>query len=131
MLCFSYTLLSTLPLIILNINTLVFYSTSYSLAKNEPIGISVDTNPSFDSFPVFFGNTDTDVSRKPCPPLSQPHHGYSSKVIGSDGVIKSMGFSCNNSYVLIGNTRRTCQLDGTWSGRQPQCIKGIYLFDIS
>ncbi|XP_053085585.1 inactive serine protease PAMR1 isoform X2 [Pangasianodon hypophthalmus] len=66
---------------------------------------------------------DTDVIRKQCPPLSQLHHGYFLKVIGSDGAIKSVEFSCNKSYVLSGNSKRTCQLDGTWSGRQPQCIK--------
>ncbi|GAA6104532.1 inactive serine protease PAMR1 [Tachysurus ichikawai] len=66
---------------------------------------------------------DTEAMRKKCPPLSQPHHGYSLKVIGSDGAIESIEFSCNHSYILSGNSKRTCQLDGTWSGRQPQCIK--------
>ncbi|KAK3510172.1 hypothetical protein QTP70_026760 [Hemibagrus guttatus] len=66
---------------------------------------------------------DTGVIRKQCPPLSQLHHGYSLKIIGSYGVIESVEFSCNNSYVLSENSKRTCQLDGTWSGRQPQCIK--------
>lgn len=82
-------------------------------------------------FPLFFVNTDTDVIRKQCPPLSQLHHGYTLKAIGSDGAVKSVEFSCNNSYVLSGNSKRTCQLDGTWNGRQPQCIKGICLFVIS
>ncbi|KAF5906580.1 inactive serine protease PAMR1-like isoform X1, partial [Clarias magur] len=66
---------------------------------------------------------DTEVIRKECPALSQLHHGYSLNVFGTDGAIKSMEFSCNNSYVLSGNAKRTCQLDGTWSGNQPQCIK--------
>ncbi|XP_060767322.1 inactive serine protease PAMR1 isoform X1 [Neoarius graeffei] len=66
---------------------------------------------------------DTDVIRKQCPPLSQLHHGYTLKAIGLDGAVKSVEFSCNNSYVLSGNSKRTCQLDGTWNGRQPQCIK--------
>lgn len=96
------------------------------------ISIQVGTNPSFNFFsPLFFGNTDTVVVRKQCPPLSQLHHGHALKVIGLDGAIESMEFSCNNSYVLIGNSRRTCQPNGTWSGRQPHCIKGIFLFDIS
>ncbi|XP_017314205.2 inactive serine protease PAMR1 isoform X2 [Ictalurus punctatus] len=66
---------------------------------------------------------DRDAIRKQCPLLSQLHHGYSLKVIGSDGTVRSMEFFCNNSYVLSGNSKRTCQLDGTWSGGQPQCIK--------
>ncbi|TSK20013.1 Excitatory amino acid transporter 2 [Bagarius yarrelli] len=66
---------------------------------------------------------DKDAIRKQCPPLSQIQNGYSLKVIGTDGAIKSMEFFCNNSFVLIGNSTRNCLLDGTWSGRQPLCIK--------
>lgn len=106
----------------------MFYSTCTVVLPK--LSISVGANPCFDSFPLFFGNADRDAIRKQCPLLSQLHHGYSLKVIGSDGTVRSMEFFCNNSYVLSGNSKRTCQLDGTWSGRQPQCIKGICLFEI-
>ncbi|KAI5088644.1 inactive serine protease PAMR1-like [Silurus meridionalis] len=66
---------------------------------------------------------EVDTIRKQCPPISQLHHGYSVKFISSDGAIESVEFSCNNSYTLSGNSKRTCRLDGTWSGKQPQCIK--------
>lgn len=35
-----------------------------------------------------------------------------------------IAFFCNNSYVLSGNEKRTCQDNGEWSGKQPICIKG-------
>nr|XP_013049895.2 inactive serine protease PAMR1 isoform X3 [Anser cygnoides] len=34
-----------------------------------------------------------------------------------------IAFFCNNSYVLSGNEKRTCQDNGEWSGKQPICIK--------
>ncbi|XP_035408198.1 inactive serine protease PAMR1 isoform X2 [Cygnus atratus] len=34
-----------------------------------------------------------------------------------------IAFFCNNSYVLSGNEKRTCQDSGEWSGKQPICIK--------
>lgn len=39
-----------------------------------------------------------------------------------------IAFFCNNSYVLSGNEKRTCQDNGEWSGKQPICIKGSLLF---
>uniref|UniRef100_A0A3P9Q2D0 Inactive serine protease PAMR1 n=1 Tax=Poecilia reticulata TaxID=8081 RepID=A0A3P9Q2D0_POERE len=33
-------------------------------------------------------------------------------------------FMCNHSYALSGDKRRTCQPDGTWSGKQPFCLRG-------
>uniref|UniRef100_A0A8C9TR92 Inactive serine protease PAMR1 n=1 Tax=Scleropages formosus TaxID=113540 RepID=A0A8C9TR92_SCLFO len=32
-------------------------------------------------------------------------------------------FFCNNSYALSGTPRMTCLLDGTWSGKQPLCVR--------
>ena len=30
-------------------------------------------------------------------------------------------YSCVTGYLLEGNERRTCQLDGEWSGQEPSC----------
>ena len=30
-------------------------------------------------------------------------------------------YSCNLGYILIGNSVRTCQSNGTWSGNEPVC----------
>ncbi|KAM4708698.1 sushi domain-containing protein 2 isoform 2-T3 [Discoglossus pictus] len=35
-----------------------------------------------------------------------------------------INFSCNKGFVLHGPRQRTCQLDGTWSGNQAQCVLG-------
>ncbi|XP_051539012.1 inactive serine protease PAMR1 [Myxocyprinus asiaticus] len=60
---------------------------------------------------------------KDCPSPPQLHNGYSIEVAGSDGKIKYVEFFCNNSYILSGDSKRTCQKNGTWSGSQPLCIR--------
>jgi len=38
-------------------------------------------------------------------------------------------FTCNIGYKLIGSDTRTCQSNGSWSGSDPECIRGNqYLF---
>uniref|UniRef100_A0A2I2YGE5 Inactive serine protease PAMR1 n=1 Tax=Gorilla gorilla gorilla TaxID=9595 RepID=A0A2I2YGE5_GORGO len=57
-------------------------------------------------------------------------NGYQ-KITGGPGLINGrhakigtvVSFFCNNSYVLSGNEKRTCQQNGEWSGKQPICIK--------
>ncbi|XP_067849736.1 inactive serine protease PAMR1-like isoform X2 [Heptranchias perlo] len=44
------------------------------------------------------------------------HQGYATM----DTIVQ---FTCNYSYVLSGNAQRTCQQDGTWTEKQPTCIK--------
>lgn len=66
-----------------------------------------------------------------CSDPGGPVNGYK-KVTGGPGLINGryakvgtvVSFFCNNSYVLSGNEKRTCQQDGEWSGKQPICIKG-------
>ena len=31
-------------------------------------------------------------------------------------------FYCRSPYILVGSSRRVCQVDGSWSGVQPTCI---------
>ncbi|XP_053329471.1 sushi domain-containing protein 2 [Spea bombifrons] len=31
-------------------------------------------------------------------------------------------FTCNKGYVLVGSSKRICQMDGTWSGQETQCV---------
>ena len=33
-------------------------------------------------------------------------------------------YTCNTGYLLIGNSFRMCQKDGSWSGTEPICKKG-------
>lgn len=30
-------------------------------------------------------------------------------------------YSCQTGYVINGSDHRTCQIDGTWSGQEPNC----------
>uniref|UniRef100_A0A3B3VYU5 Inactive serine protease PAMR1 n=1 Tax=Poecilia latipinna TaxID=48699 RepID=A0A3B3VYU5_9TELE len=56
-----------------------------------------------------------------CPPLPRLYNGYHQVVPGLD--LETMEFMCNHSYALSGDKRRTCQPDGTWSGKQPFCLR--------
>lgn len=66
-----------------------------------------------------------------CSDPGGPVNGYK-KITGGPGLINGhhakigtiVSFFCNNSYVLSGNEKRTCQPNGEWSGKQPICIKG-------
>uniref|UniRef100_A0A3B5LRS1 Sushi domain containing 2 n=1 Tax=Xiphophorus couchianus TaxID=32473 RepID=A0A3B5LRS1_9TELE len=40
---------------------------------------------------------------------------------------KTLGFTCNEGYILYRSTERTCLKEGTWTGEQPYCITA-YLF---
>ncbi|XP_062246816.1 inactive serine protease PAMR1 [Platichthys flesus] len=60
-------------------------------------------------------------SEKSCPPLPRLHHGYHQVAQGLEP--ETLEFYCNHSYALSGDARRTCQADGTWSGKQPVCLR--------
>jgi hypothetical protein len=34
-------------------------------------------------------------------------------------------FYCRDPNILVGSSRRVCQIDGTWSGIHPSCIGGL------
>ncbi|KAM7002686.1 inactive serine protease PAMR1 [Tautogolabrus adspersus] len=60
-------------------------------------------------------------NEKSCPPLPHLYHGYQQPVPGVKP--DTVEFFCNHSYALSGDARRTCQPDGTWSGKQPLCVR--------
>ncbi|NWI40696.1 PAMR1 protease, partial [Picathartes gymnocephalus] len=70
------------------------------------------------------------LEEKNCSDPGGPLNGYR-RVVEDTGLLNGryakigtvIAFFCNNSYVLSGNERRTCQDDGEWSGKQPICIK--------
>ncbi|CAI7993219.1 CUB and sushi domain-containing protein 2 [Geodia barretti] len=33
-------------------------------------------------------------------------------------------YTCNDGYVLEGDSRRVCQATGAWTGEEPQCVEG-------
>uniref|UniRef100_A0A671E139 Inactive serine protease PAMR1 n=1 Tax=Rhinolophus ferrumequinum TaxID=59479 RepID=A0A671E139_RHIFE len=70
------------------------------------------------------------VEERNCSDPGGPVNGYK-KITGGPGLINGryakigtvVSFYCNNSYVLSGNEKRTCQQNGEWSGKQPICLK--------
>uniref|UniRef100_A0A2I3GHW0 Inactive serine protease PAMR1 n=1 Tax=Nomascus leucogenys TaxID=61853 RepID=A0A2I3GHW0_NOMLE len=70
------------------------------------------------------------LEERNCSDPGGPVNGYQ-RITGGPGLINGrhakigtvVSFFCNNSYVLSGNEKRTCQQNGEWSGKQPICIK--------
>ena len=66
-----------------------------------------------------------------CNILSTPANGEimscSSGRIGVGYEGDSCSFTCNTGYELTGNDTRTCQSDGSWSGSDGLCIRGMYV----
>uniref|UniRef100_A0A3B4BBS5 Inactive serine protease PAMR1 n=1 Tax=Periophthalmus magnuspinnatus TaxID=409849 RepID=A0A3B4BBS5_9GOBI len=60
-------------------------------------------------------------NEKGCPPLPRLYNGYQQVVSGAQPL--TVEFICNHSYALSGDSQRTCQADGTWTGLQPFCVR--------
>ena len=48
--------------------------------------------------------------------------------VGYEG--DSCSFTCNTGYELTGNETRTCQSDGSWSGTDDVCRRGIAICEL-
>ncbi|XP_072237300.1 inactive serine protease PAMR1 [Leuresthes tenuis] len=57
-----------------------------------------------------------------CSPPSKLLHGYHRPADTIEGA-KIIEFFCKKPYLLIGNYRSTCLSNGSWSGRQPKCVR--------
>ena len=56
-------------------------------------------------------------------------NGVISCSLGDDGVPSyedTCNFTCNTGYEVIGSDTRTCQSDGSWSGSDVMCRRGMY-----
>ncbi|KAI3371496.1 hypothetical protein L3Q82_024081, partial [Scortum barcoo] len=60
-------------------------------------------------------------NEKGCPSLPRLYHGYHQLVPRVEP--QTVELFCNHSYALSGDARRTCQPDGSWSGKQPLCVR--------
>ena len=63
-----------------------------------------------------------------CSPLTDSNNGMISCSLGDDGVPSyedTCTFTCNTDYELTGNATRICQSDGSWSGSDDICRRGI------
>ena len=63
-----------------------------------------------------------------CLVLNNPENGIIDCSLGDDGVVSYedvCSFACNTGYELIGSDTRTCQSNGSWSGIDSVCGRGI------
>ena len=64
----------------------------------------------------------------PCLNLAQPNNGGIDCSMGDDGVPSfedTCSFTCNTGYELIGSETRMCQSNGSWSGNETLCNRGM------
>ena len=64
----------------------------------------------------------------PCTSLSDPNNGVISCSLGNDEAPSyedTCSFTCNTGYELTGSDTRTCQSDGSWSGSDDVCGRGV------
>ena len=80
----------------------------------------------FQLFSLYYFNTDTQ-----CLILTTPSNGeisscsFGSIEVGYEG--DTCNFTCNTGYELTGSDTRTCQSDGSWSGTETMCRRGMYI----
>jgi len=63
-----------------------------------------------------------------CEPLTDPTNGAINCELGGNGVPTvgdTCSYTCNDDYELTGNEMRTCQSDGSWSGNDNACSRGV------
>ena len=54
-----------------------------------------------------------------CGNLTDPGNGQVNHTAGTSG--QTVTYSCNTGYNLVGDSTRTCQATGKWSGSAPTC----------
>lgn len=59
-----------------------------------------------------------------CPLLFAPRRGQVS--VSGRSINSTATYSCDKGRSLSGNRTRTCQSDGTWSGRKPSCTGRLF-----
>ena len=62
-----------------------------------------------------------------CPSLSDPVNGMINCTlrVGVPTEGDTCSYTCNDDYELTGNEMRTCQSDGSWSGDNDVCSRGV------
>jgi len=66
-----------------------------------------------------------------CSSLTDPNNGVMTCSLGDNGVPSyedTCSFTCNTGYELTGSDTRSCQSDGSWSGRGTICRRGKLSF---
>ena len=55
-----------------------------------------------------------------CGSLTDPANGQVDHTAGTT-FVQTATYSCNTGYNLVGDSTRTCQSSGNWSGNAPTC----------
>ena len=63
-----------------------------------------------------------------CGTLTEPDNGQVNHTAGTT-VGQNATYSCDTGYNLVGNSTRTCQAIGNWSGSAPTC-QGMLLYSV-
>ena len=64
-----------------------------------------------------------------CGSLPDPANGNVNHTAGTT-VGRNATYSCNTGYNLVGDSTRTCQATGNWSGNAPTC-QGMYVYKLT
>ena len=63
-----------------------------------------------------------------CGTLNDPANGNVSHTAGTT-FGQTANYTCNTGYRLVGDSTRTCQATGVWSGSAPTCQGVLMLFN--
>ena len=63
-----------------------------------------------------------------CGSLSDPDNGSVNHTAGTT-LGQTATYSCNTGYNLVGDSTRTCQATGIWSGSAPTCQGMLYVIN--
>ena len=64
-----------------------------------------------------------------CGSLTDPDNGQVTLTAGTT-LGQTATYSCNTGYNLVGDSTRTCQATGIWSGSAPTC-QGVYVINLA
>ena len=64
-----------------------------------------------------------------CGSLPDPANGSVNHTAGTT-VGRNATYSCNTGYNLVGDSTRTCQAEGNWSGSASTC-QGMYVYKLT
>jgi len=59
----------------------------------------------------------------PCPVLTNPYQG--NVTVTTYGAVTTATYTCDANFTMSGDTVRTCQSTGSWSGVEPSCGKRL------
>lgn len=82
-----------------------------------------------DAFARVFSSSDKytpagQTSGSRCSPPPTLQNGYHKPAPATAGGAEAIEYFCNKPYILSGSRRIACSSHGSWSSRQPKCVRG-------